>query len=149
MGIDPGLMAGVAVLSATLMSNDTWTTTMSTSEMPWRDAVSYVERWSRGPERANLAVRSERYTIPTGKTTVTPQLDAIMCNGALDWLLSQRDVSFALHPRAEPKKIAPDAVLKKLGWYKKTKDAHANDAARHVGFHLLESHPTLWLHLLG
>ena len=142
-------MSGVAMFTAALTTENKWITSMSTSEMPWHNAVSYAERWSRGPERADLTVRSERYTIPTGRSVVTAQLDAIMCNGALDWLLTQREVSFRLHPRAEPKKIANDAVLKKLGWFRQTKDGHANDAARHVGFHLLESHPELWFHLLG
>lgn len=120
---------------------------MSTDEMPWRDAVSYVDAWTRATK--SVRIGSERYTIPTGRNIVTPQLDAIMCNGALDWVSSQRDVTFVLQPRAEVKKLVPDTVLKKLGWFKKTKDGHANDAARHAGFMLFSTRPDLWLGLLG
>jgi hypothetical protein len=120
---------------------------MSTSEMPWRNAVSYVERWCRSQEAPYVSIGSERYTIPTGRSVMTPQLDAIMCNGAVDWLTTQREVTFVLQPRAEVKKLVPDSLLKKLGWYKKTKDGHANDAARHAGFMLFSSRPGLWLQL--
>lgn len=120
---------------------------MSTDEMPWRNAVSYVDAWTRTTNKVRIG--SERYTIPTGRSVVTAQLDAIMCNGALDWLTTQRDVTFVLQPRAEVKKLVTDAVLRRLGWYKKTKDGHANDAARHACFLLFVTRPDLWLNLLG
>jgi hypothetical protein len=121
--------------------------TLSSTEMPWRDCVSYAERWCRSPVVSRLSIGSERYTIPTGRSVVTAQQDAIMCNGALDWLSSQYEVTFVLQPRAEVKKLTTDALLKKLGWYKKTKDSHANDAARHACFHLFVTRPELWLRL--
>lgn len=149
MGIDPGLMAGLAMLTVNDTSAESLTVTFSSNEWPWRSAVSYADRWSRAPEGKQLKIGSERYTIPTGRSVVTPQLDAIMCNGALDWITSQREVTFVLQPRAEVKKLVTDAVLKKLGWYKKTKDGHANDAARHAGFLLFSVRPDLWLRLVS
>lgn len=140
-------MAGITVL--TIATSETgWGVNLSSSEMPWRDAVSYAERWCRAPEAKRVRIGSERYTIPTGRSVVTAQLDAIMCNGALDWLSSQRDVTFVQQPRAEVKKLVTDAVLRKLGWFKKTKDGHANDASRHAGFLLFSIRPDLWLRLL-
>jgi hypothetical protein len=147
VGVDPGLIAGVAALSIVLPLTGSLITTMSTAEMPWRDAVTYVDKWTTAAK--DVRIGSERYTIPTGRSVVTAQLDAIMCNGALDWLSSQREVTFVLQPRAEVKKLVTDAVLRKLGWYKKTKDGHANDAARHAGFMLFSSRPDLWLQLVG
>lgn len=144
IGVDPGLMAGVGVLT---FGNDVFT--MSTSEMTWHSAATYVERWTREPNAiATVKVGSERYTIPTGRSVMTAQQDAIMCNGALDWLTTQRGITFVLQPRAEVKKVVTDAVLRKLGWYKKTKDGHANDAARHAGFLLFSTRPDLWLRLI-
>jgi len=139
-------MAGIAVLTISTLEVG-WSANLSSSEMPWHDVVSYAERWCRPPEASRVRIGSERYTIPTGRSVVTAQLDAIMCNGALDWLSSQRDVTFVLQPRAEVKKLVTDAVLRKLGWYKKTKDGHANDAARHAGFMLFSTRPDLWLQL--
>lgn len=130
----------------TIAPDAEFTSTLSSSEMPWADAVSYVDRWT--PLGWRLRVGSERYTIPTGRSVVTAQLDAIMCNGALQWLTTLREVTFALQPRAEVKKVVTDAILKKLGWFKKTKDGHANDATRHVCFLLFSTHPELWLRLL-
>lgn len=145
--MDPGLIAGIAVFTVAYAPyiDGGIATTLSTSEMPWHDAVSYVERWCRPPESKKVSIGSERYTIPTGRSVVTAQLDAIMCNGALEWLSSQRDVTFELQPRAEVKKLVPDSLLKKRGWFKKTKDGHANDAARHACFRLFVTHPELWL----
>jgi hypothetical protein len=147
IGVDPGLIAGVAVLTAASLPGGTFSTTMSASEMPWCDAVTYVDRWCRPPEGKYVRIGSERYTIPTGRSVVSAQLDAIECNGALRWISSQREVTFALQPRAEVKKLVTDAVLRRLGWYKKTKDGHANDAARHAGFMLFSTRPELWLQL--
>lgn len=144
IGIDPGLMAGVAVLTISPQK----VFTMSASEMTWHSAASYAERWTREPDAiSTVKVGSERYTIPTGRSVVTAQLDAIMCNGALDWLTTQRGITFVLQPRAEVKKLVTDVMLRKLGWYKKTKDGHANDAARHAGFLLFSTRPDLWLDL--
>jgi hypothetical protein len=149
IGVDAGLIAGVAVLTIATTTEDDFISSLSSSEMEWRNAVDYVERWCRPPEARRVSIGAERYTIPTGRSVVTPQQDAIMCNGALDWISSRRDVTFVLQPRAEVKKIVTDAVLRKLGWFKKTKDGHANDAARHAGFLLFSTRPDLWLRLLG
>lgn len=143
IGVDPGLMAGVAVLT---FGNGVFT--MSSSEMTWHSAATYVERWTREPDAiATVKVAAERYTIPTGRSVVTAQQEAIMCNGALNWLTARRGITFVLQPRAEVKKIVTDAVLKKLGWFTKTKDGHANDASRHAGFLLFSIRPDLWLDL--
>lgn len=128
-------------------TGDTYTSTMSKKEWPWQEVVSYVERWCRPPESERVFIGTERYTVPTGRSVMTSQLDAIMCNGALLWISSQRDVTIEFQPRAEVKKLVPDALLKRLGWYKKTKDGHENDAARHACFRLFSHRPNLWLRL--
>jgi hypothetical protein len=147
--VDPGLIAGVAVLTVAFAPyiEGGIAASMSTKEWAWQEAVSYIERWCRQPESQKLSIGSERYTMPTGRSVVSAQLDAIECNGALRWLSAQCKVTFELQPRAEVKKLVTDAILKKLGWYRKTKDGHANDAARHAGFRLFTTHPELWLRL--
>jgi hypothetical protein len=82
-----------------------------------------------------------------GRRAITPQPEALMAIGALEYVLTLRGITLRQQPRAEVKKAIPDTLLRRLGWYKKTKDGHANDAARHVGFLVLQTHPELWLRL--
>jgi len=86
-----------------------------------------------------------------GRSTrpMTTQLAAIETNGAARWISSQYDATFGLQPRGEAKKVMTDATLRRLGWYKKTKDGHANDAARHIGFALLQHFPVEYMQLIG
>lgn len=85
-----------------------------------------------------------------GRSTrpMTAQLAAIETNGAARWIASQYEATFGLQPRAEAKKVMTDATLRNLGWYRKTKDGHANDAARHIGLALLRHFPVEYMRLI-
>lgn len=139
IAVDPGLICGVTVV--TVSPSDI---TRSTSELPWLKAVEYVERWLH---EDNVSLCSERYDIPTGRSVVSAQQEAIKTNGALEYLSSLRKITFVLQPRAEVKKVVSDVLLRKLSWYVKTKDGHSNDSTRHAGFWLLQHHPVVWLRL--
>lgn len=141
--MDPGLVAGVGVITVALGPSfkNGFSVGASSSEMPWIDAVRYLERW--GAEGARIC--TERYDITSGRGPMTAQPDALKANGALEYVCTLRAVTFRLHPRAEVKKVVTDKVLRDLGWYKKTKDGHANDALRVAGFELLRFRPELWL----
>jgi hypothetical protein len=143
ISVDPGLVCGIAVAT---ISATTGQISLSSNEQPWLDAVKYVNRWiADDTSRRHLEVTTEMYTM--GTRVLTPQPEALKTNGALEYLCTLWDVTFAYQPVTEPKKVAPDALLKKLGWYKKTKDNHANDAARHIGFRLLVTRPAMWMAL--
>lgn len=95
---------------------------------------------------SGFVVASQRFTISTSGRPVSQQLDAIETNGALRFIVQDSPRlhhRFILLPQAEAKKVGTTKVLKSLGWWKTTKDGHANDAARQVLLALLMEWP-LW-----
>jgi hypothetical protein len=140
VALDTGAMTGVSVI--------TWTRdhdiVHSANEFPWIDAVRYAARWS---EECDMFMCCERYDQAPGKRILTPQPEALMAIGALTYLATQCNATLRQQPRAEAKRVVTDSVLRKLGWYKKTKDGHANDASRQAGFFLHQNFPALWLEL--
>jgi hypothetical protein len=93
-------------------------------------------------------VVAERWDSPGRNQPMTAQVDAIETNGAARWIASQYNATFGLQPRAEAKKVMTDATLRRLGWYVRTKDGHANDAARQLGLALLRHFPVEYMRLL-
>jgi hypothetical protein len=143
LSVDPGLVCGVAIATISLTP---FVMTLNSTELPWLDAVKYMNRWMMDDQtRRHLEVTAETYTM--GTRLLTPQPEALKTNGAVEFLCTLWDITFVYQPVTEPKKVVPDSLLKKLGWFKKTKDGHANDAARHVGYRLLVTRPALWLSL--
>lgn len=142
-------MCGIAVLTIVVEPGESLKSVLSSNEMPTVPTGQYVQRWCHERNaRKHTHVGSERYTIPTGRSIVTQQLDAIEGNGMLRFITSQCEVTFQLQPRAEVKKLVPDKLLRKLDWFKQTKDGHANDAARHACFLLFSLRPEWWMRLL-
>jgi hypothetical protein len=127
-----------------VIANDRFTS----SELSPRDTLRLLTEflttlnwhWYVVAERWDTAGRSNR--------PMTAQLAAIETNGAARWITSQYDATFGLQPRGEAKKVMTDATLRRLGWFKKTKDGHANDAARHVGLALLQHFPVEYMRLI-
>lgn len=133
IAVDPGAICGVAIFRT-----DTVTPGFISFEVPWLMAVSSIEDGWLDDEHWFIA--AQKFT--TGNRSVmTPQYDAMYTIGALQYISSQCNATFELQSRSEAKKVAPDAVLRRLGWFTKTKDGHANDGARHIVLTLIRHHP--------
>lgn len=133
--VDPGEWCGVAYwVDGAFGSEET---------SPY-NAVEIVERHMR--LIPNLLVVCERYDTAS-KRPMTQQLEALYTIGALRHVTTRRNATFRLQNRADAKKVT-DATLRKLGWYRRTKDGHANDAARHICQALLVHDPVSYLALL-
>jgi hypothetical protein len=50
---------------------------------------------------------------------------------------------------SQAKDLVTDAMLHHLGWYKKTKDGHANDAARHLVHRAIRNRERWMLQQIG
>jgi len=145
VGLDTGRMSGVAAVTITPVG-----ISHSASEYPWIPAVAYAERWAKEGAQQRPGYVSlcwERYDNMPGRRVLSAQPEAQMANGALEYVATQCGVTFQQQSRVDAKKVVTDAVLRRLGWYKKTKDGHANDASRQVGLFLHVRHPELWLQL--
>jgi hypothetical protein len=113
-------------------------------EMSPFQAIETIER--HGKLNAVDLVVGERYD-PSAKKVLTQQLEAMYTLGALRYVTTRCKITFALQDRASAKKVT-DATLRKLGWFRRTKDGHANDAARHICHALLTHDPERYLELL-
>jgi hypothetical protein len=133
IAIDPGKVTGVAVVCAS--------GGFASLELPADDALDLV--WKLANIWVFVDIVSERYTVT--QRTMTPQTDALEMNGALRFIARRIERPFKLQGRSEVKKAISDAVLRDVEWFVRTKDGHANDAARQLGFHVLQSDPVEWL----
>jgi len=145
VALDTGLMTGVCIVTISSVAG----VTHSSNEMSWLNAVAYAERWAKeGAGNGSVSLCWERFDTPPGKRVLTAQPDAQKANGALEYVATQCGVTFRQQSRGDAKKVGSDAVLRRLGWYIKTKDGHANDASRQAAYFLHQHHPELWLNML-
>jgi hypothetical protein len=154
IALDTGLVTGVCAITiatAPYITTDSGIAVSHTaSERSWLQAVAYAERWARaGDEHSTVSLCWERYDNPPGRRILTAQPEAQKANGALEYVATQCGVTFRQQSRVDAKKVVTDKVLRQLGWFKSTKDGHANDASRQAGFFLHQNHPELWMKLLG
>lgn len=133
IAIDPGKVAGIAVVSAA--------GGFVSFELPAKKALTFVYEFMGVLGETELV--SERYTVT--QRTMTPQTDALEMNGALRFIAQLRGEQFVLQGRSEVKKAISDSVLRDIDWFVRTKDGHANDAARQLGFRVLQSYTVEWL----
>ena len=113
-------------------------TQFTATELPSEETPRFVADWLQNPGHWFIAVQG--YTIAHGGVK-TPQYEALYTIGALRYVASQCNATFEIQNRSEARRVGPDETLKKLGWYTKTKDGHANDSTRHVILTLTRHHP--------
>lgn len=139
IALDNGAMCGFALLANRRF--------VSAEYAPF-DVLLLLDEFLRTMTTWTWIIVAERYDVGGHSRPMTAQVDAIETNGAARWISSQYNATFGLQPRSEAKKVMPDATLRRLGWYKRTKDGHANDAARQLGLALLQHFPVEYMNLL-
>lgn len=78
----------------------------------------------------------ERFTITSATAKKGAQPEPLYVIGALEYLATKYHATFDFSLPSQVMKLFPDPVLKKLSLFIKGK-GHANDAARHAAFYLL------------
>jgi hypothetical protein len=123
-GFDPGKNSGIAVWSA---ADDVF----ESLELEHFDAIDYLsDRLYK--ETVPVALYCENFIITARTAELTAQPWSLKAIGAVEWLCRGWRIPFYLNTAAKAKKFSTDAKLRKLGWYRPTKDGHANDAARQL-----------------
>lgn len=122
IAVDPGEMCGLAACH----SDGSLAFAM---ESPPFETVSWVHAKPLIAPNCHLIV--ERYVITMQTAKMTRQYDALETIGALRFVARQRSMTFEMQSRSDRTKVL-DSWLKHLGWWMRTKDGHANDAARHL-----------------
>lgn len=142
IAIDPGKGTGIAYF-------DTETKDQWAGEYDYAEVAPKVETLIRYGARRRVTVKviCEKYVMTPGPKSSQP--DALMHMGAIEWICRQENVSLTWQFPGPAKDTVSDAILRKLGWYRKTKDGHANDARRHVLLWLANNRTEMYADMIG
>jgi hypothetical protein len=146
VGIDPGKVTGIAVWwsPGSFDSFGGVRPSIDTAEVDADHTVPVLRRMLDG-ERPTL-IGVERY-VQTGRKTHQP--DAYIVTGAVRSLAEELLVRCVYLAPATAKKIGRPAVLRRLGWFVKTKDGHANAASANLLALLATFYPADYAKLVG
>lgn len=130
LSIDPGNVTGVATYHRG---------SVETRELPKGETYEYVTDLVdyHYDNFSAIEVVAERFVISQRTIRSERQGDALDILGYLDGLCYLKQVPLTLQTAAQAKSFATDDKLRRLGWYQKTKDGHANDACRHLLVYLV------------
>lgn len=136
LAVDPGLVTGMAFWDTDKVKPETREVHYPWFGVQFRSLVNYAD-----------TVACEKYIMTSGVKTAQPE--ALMLMGVVeDQTRYYLNESVFWFTAKQTKKSVTDATLRKLGWYIKTKDGHANDAQRVLLTYLLFNHPDRYAELL-
>jgi hypothetical protein len=123
---DPGKITGVATWS---LGGGFWSGQFTVHEL-----YEYVDA---ACERIGYA-QIERFTISAGTIRKAPEPDPLDVIGYLKYAAWRCDFKIGWTKPADVMRSFPDGALRKAGMYLPGK-GHANDAARHLAWHLVQN----------
>jgi hypothetical protein len=130
IAVDPGKMCGLIV------ANERGEIIQHAELTPF-ETVSAVSSMTYGTP---VRVVTERFVITPQTHKHTRQYDAIETIGALRYVCMRQDVPFEIQSRDAKNRVG-DQTLRILGWFMRTPDGHANDAAKHCFAAFMRHHP--------
>lgn len=125
LGIDPGELNGWALYYR-------HADVLHQHEYDLAELGTYLRRWISTSGMTTVVI-CERFVITPNSARRPGSTAALKAWGAVESaILDHRVLAFVQTQKAtDAKRLCPDPVLKKLGWYSTTM-GHANDAARHI-----------------
>lgn len=144
IAVDPGLVCGYGVWSSEVLP-----LRVLSDEIPYINIGRHVRNqleMSKAIPEVHIVV--ERYTM-SNSGIKTSQPEALKGMGQMELLADLYGCRLHYYLPATTKKMIPNAKLRQVGWYKPTRDGHANDAARLVGAHLATAAPETFGSLFG
>ena len=157
-GLDPGDSTGLLIIKLDdLLSVNTLPTVYTRYQGPPGAALQLLELAVREAAlwQENVLIAGERFTVTdkTGKRTAQPTPLKVL--GAAEQLSYEyANVEFTLQSPADAKKLAPNDVLRDLGFYTRASDVErpdandVNDAARHALLGLMRKRASVFDALL-
>lgn len=141
LGIDPGNVTGVA----------NWCIgqggTPASEEVPADEMGEWLSDFLKAAPAGAVRVFAERYTMTPGIKTAQPAALEVM--GVVKHECRQNWAPLEWVQPSTSKHMGADSVLRKIGWYRKTKDGHANDAMRLIIFGLARTDPDEYSRIMG
>lgn len=144
VGIDTGLQTGMAYWDTKIMEKP------NAIEVPYVETGETLFKWLYGVNaRADVNVVCERYTMISGGGPKTAQPEALMGMGMVEYVCRYLRMPLTWQFPVDAKRLAPDSLLREIGWYVKTKDGHANDGQRHLLKWYADHYPRDFAELVG
>lgn len=141
IGVDPGKMTGVSIYSGLKL--------IYTAEVPAEEVTDLLTMKTLPALHGfRIIIAVERYVFGVSAVRKTRQSDPMKLTGQLEDVARRYEAEFRLVSQADTKKMAPDKLLRQLGWHVKTKDGHSNDASRVVYTTLAQVDTTEFVRLL-
>jgi hypothetical protein len=137
VGVDPGLVTGVAVYEPGQLFQS------------YEVTRPHIMNLLRQVVREGDVVCIEKFTISMQTVRKTRQPDALQIIGATQELCRLKGAQLIIQEPAPAKRIGSYEVLRKLDWHRLTKDNHANDAASFVLMALLKTNRAVYAELIG
>lgn len=146
MAVDPGLVSGWALWDSTDLVKQSG---LQTQEIEYARIGTFVHQKLEVYKTPGVTLELvvERYTMNPRLKTAQPEALKIM--GQLELVAQLHDVQLHYYLPSTTKTMLSNTRLKTAGWYRATKDGHANDAARLVGTHLGVRYPEIFGKLFG
>lgn len=138
-GIDPGEHVGV--LRFELLTHKV--------EMDVCEGLEKAGSWLEDRLDVGDICATERYTATSGSVRRTFQPETLEVIGMVRWQVFKVRGVYLLQTAAEAKKVAPNDVLRALGWWRKGDPDHVRRAAAQAAFALFRLRPEMFETLVG
>lgn len=150
LGCDPGKASGVALWVPSIDHTSIFASAeLARDEIkPW--AMEEIKRASTTPSRMGLVgirlclIATENFTQARGGQPLTNQPDALRVIGLLRTLADDLSCSLTTNGASSAKKLANNERMRRIGWYKYTKNGHETDARREILITVSRFHKDLY-----
>lgn len=137
ISVDPGKLTGVCEIDLSDVSSPK---VLSSYEMTVVEFLNYMNSIQNYPSDVVIKFVCEDFIISKETAKKSPQKFSLELLGVMKYIAYCRGESVRVYPPAR-KIFAPDERLKKIGFWHRGGEGHANDAFRHALVWLAESHP--------
>ncbi len=129
VGVDPGKVSGVALWVPSKSHLDIYDSAELLREeiRPW-----IQQRMLMLPHVSLCLLATENFTQAKGGQPLTNQPDALRVIGVLRTIADELECSLTTNGASSAKKLANNQRMRRIGWYKYTKNGHETDARRQI-----------------
>jgi hypothetical protein len=146
VGVDPGKVTGLAVWWDPVVWVRPKLPALDVAEVADSDAVVPVLRRMLDGRRPDL-VAIERFVQTGRRMTFQPHAQQVV--GAVRSFCLEERVALVFQQPGPAKKLASNALLRRIDWSNPTPDGHADDATRHVLLVMATHHPDVFARVTG
>lgn len=137
-GVDPGKVSGVALWVPSISHRHIF----ASAELPRDEIKPWMEdqlrRAAMTPSQLGLVpvrpclIATENFTQAKGGQPLSNQPDALRVIGVLRAIADEFTCSLTTNGASPAKKLANNDRMRRIGWYKFTKNGHETDARRQI-----------------